>query len=68
MYRLTLRIGESVRLGSGPGSVLLTVLEASGPRVRLGVAAPAEAPVWRQELWFPGRPSMAARGEKRAES
>jgi carbon storage regulator len=47
MLVLTRKFGESIVIGD---SVTVTVIEANGERVRLGVTAPAEVPVHREEL------------------
>lgn len=47
MLCLTRRVGESVRIG---GEIVVTVLESSAGRVRLGIEAPRFVPVARSEL------------------
>jgi len=51
MWILSRRPGE--RLVLPALHVTLTVLEVRGERVRLGIAAPADMPVHRLELWHP---------------
>jgi len=49
MLLLSRKTGESIVIGSG---VTVTVLEVQGGRVRLGIVAPAEVPVHRQEIFW----------------
>jgi carbon storage regulator len=49
MLMLTRRPGERVVIGE---DVFVTVLEVSGQTVRLGIAAPEELPVYREEIWL----------------
>jgi carbon storage regulator len=48
MLVITRKTGERVRLGE---DVTVTVLEISGSTVRLGIEAPRELPVHREEVW-----------------
>jgi len=48
MLLLSRKTGESIIIGSG---VTVTVLEVQGGRVKLGIAAPAEVPVHRKEIF-----------------
>lgn len=48
MLVITRKSGESICLGD---EVTITVLEIVGSTVRLGIEAPAEIPVYRQEIW-----------------
>jgi carbon storage regulator len=45
---ITRKSGERIRLGD---DVTITVLEISGSTVRLGIEAPTEIPIYREELW-----------------
>lgn len=47
MLVLTRRVGETLILGT---DVRVTVLAVSGQQVRIGVTAPREVPVQRQEV------------------
>jgi len=49
MLVLTGRPGEKILIGK---SVIVTVLEASKNRVRLGISAPEDVPVLREKLSF----------------
>jgi carbon storage regulator len=52
--------GEAVVIGDG---IMVTVLAIHGERVKLGVVAPAEVPVHRQEVYqrIEGSPSSSFR-------
>lgn len=49
MLILTRRIGETIVIGDG-GDVTVTVLGVNDRNVRLGIVAPKEIPVHRQEI------------------
>ncbi len=49
MLILTRRIGESVYIGD---EVRLTVLGVRGTQVRLGINAPKDVPVHREEIYY----------------
>jgi carbon storage regulator len=57
MLILTRRPGERVVIGE---DILVTVMEVSGQTVRLGIAAPGELPIYREEIW------LAVKEENRA--
>ena len=48
MLLLSRKTGETIVIGSG---VTVTVLSVQGGRVKLGIAAPAEVPVHRKEIF-----------------
>lgn len=48
MLIITRRPGERIVLGS---DVLVEVMEISGQTVRLGISAPKELPIYREEIW-----------------
>jgi carbon storage regulator len=47
MLVLSRKVGERMLIG---GTIVLTVLEANGRRIRLGIEAPPDVPIWREEL------------------
>lgn len=47
MLVLTRRIGESIKIGD---DITLTVTDVNGSQVKLGIAAPSDVPILRQEL------------------
>ncbi len=47
MLVLSRKLNQQIRIGD---RITVTVLEIRGNRVRLGIEAPAEVPVFRQEL------------------
>ena len=49
MLVLSRKLGESIRIPDC--GLTLTVLEVRGKTVRLGIAAPAEVAVYREEVW-----------------
>lgn len=48
MLLLSRRIGESIMIGD---NVVIRVLGVSGCQIRLGIAAPKEVPVHREEIF-----------------
>ena len=48
MLIITRRAGQRVMLGD---DVTIDVMEIAGNNVRLGIAAPKELPVYREEIW-----------------
>jgi len=48
MLVLTRRLGEIIRIGSG---VTVRVLEVKGSQVRLGLEAPPEVKIFREEVY-----------------
>lgn len=48
MLMLTRKIGEKIKIGD---DITITVLSIAGTQVRLGIDAPREVPVHRQEVW-----------------
>ena len=52
MLILTRRIGEALMADIGEGDlVTVTVLDVRGGQVRLGIDAPQDVPVHREEIW-----------------
>jgi len=50
MLVLTRKIGERIRIGD---TVTVRVLEVRGTQVRLGVEAPADVRIYREEIYRP---------------
>jgi carbon storage regulator len=48
MLVITRKAGEAIRIGD---DVTITVLDVAGSTVRIGIDAPGEIPVFRQEIW-----------------
>jgi carbon storage regulator len=48
MLILTRRVGESVMIGD---EITVSVLEVKGAQIRLGIQAPKEIPVHREEVY-----------------
>ena len=48
MLILTRRIGESLKIGD---DIRVTVLGVCGNQIRMGIHAPAEVPVYREEVY-----------------
>lgn len=49
MLVLARKRGEAIVIDEG--TVVITILETHGDRVRIGVQAPAEVTIHRQEVW-----------------
>jgi len=49
MLVLSRKKNESIIIS---GNIVITVVELTGDRVRLGIEAPREIPVFRQEIWL----------------
>ncbi|MCB2184834.1 MAG: carbon storage regulator CsrA [Deltaproteobacteria bacterium] len=50
MLILTRKVGESITIGDG--SISVSVMEIKGRQVRLGIEAPANTPIHRQEIFL----------------
>ena len=48
MLVLSRKKGESIVIA---GNIKVTVVEIRGDRIRLGIEAPKDVPVYRQEVW-----------------
>jgi carbon storage regulator len=57
MLVLTRKIGEQIRIGD---TVTVRVLEVRGSQVRLGVDAPADVRIYREEIYHPEREANGA--------
>jgi carbon storage regulator len=49
MLVLTRKSNESIMIGD---EIELSILSVSGEKVRIGIAAPREIPVFRKEVWI----------------
>jgi carbon storage regulator len=65
MLILTRRPGERVVIGD---EILVTVMGVSGHTVRLGIAAPAGVPIYREEIWLAVREENRAAAEAAADA
>jgi len=59
------REGEKILIGE---DIELEVLSVSGGRVKIGIAAPADTPILRKELWLARQQNVAAARGATAES
>ena len=48
MLILTRKLGEALKIGQG---ITLRVIDIKGGQVRLGIDAPAELPIYREEVY-----------------
>src|SRR5271169_3203842 len=65
MLILTRRPAERVVIGD---EILVTVMGVSGHTVRLGIAAPAGVPIYREEIWLAVREENRAAAEAHADA
>lgn len=59
MLILTRRFGERLFIGER-GEIIITVLSHNGQQVKLGVTAPKDVPVDREEIFERKQPEKAA--------
>ena len=50
MLVLTRRVSERIVIGTGPGAITIEVVEIDRARVHLGIMAPKDVPVNREEI------------------
>ncbi len=50
MLVLSRKRGETIRIGTN-GEIKITVVEISGGKVRIGIEADKEIPIYRGEIW-----------------
>lgn len=50
MLVLTRKLGERIVIGSGPNTITVVVVDIDGGKIRLGIEAPRDVPIYRQEL------------------
>lgn len=60
MLVLNRKIGERIVIGDG---IVVTVVAVHGQQVRLGIEAPSDVSVWRQELLTSGQVKSPSRQE-----
>lgn len=48
MLTISRRVGERILIGDG---IVIEVVEVSGGSIRLGITAPKELRIYREELW-----------------
>lgn len=65
MLILTRRPGERVVIGE---EITVTVMEVTGQTVRLGIAAPKDLPVYREEIWLAVQAENVAAAESAFET
>lgn len=63
MLILTRKSGETIRIGN---NISITVLGISGQQVRLGITAPAEVEVHREEIFLRIQAEQQEKGEAHA--
>lgn len=51
MLILTRRIGENIRIGNN-ADIIVKVIAVNGNQVRLGIDAPRDVTVHREEIWL----------------
>jgi carbon storage regulator len=61
---ITRRVGERIVIGD---DIVLHVQEVSGSTVRIGIEAPKETPVYREEIWAAVKEENAAAARSAAE-
>jgi carbon storage regulator len=48
MLVLSRKVGEEIKIGE---NITIKILEVEGNRVRIGITAPADVTIHRQEVW-----------------
>lgn len=51
MLVLARRLGESIIIGEGPNKITVTLLERHGHGLKIGINAPRNIPVHREEIY-----------------
>ena len=52
MLIITRRAGQRIMIGD---DIVINVMELAGSNVRLGVEAPKDLPIYREEIWEAGK-------------
>jgi carbon storage regulator len=63
MLVLSRKLGEKLVIGEGANRVVVTVVHVERGKIRLGVEANRDIPVWRSELLPPDAPEPRAGGK-----
>ncbi len=50
MLILSRKLGERIRIGEGDGAIWITVHDIDRGKIRLGIEAPRDVPIHREEL------------------
>jgi carbon storage regulator len=50
MLVLSRKYGEKIVIGTGPGAITITIADIDRGKVRIGITAPREVPIYREEL------------------
>lgn len=50
MLTLGRHVGQKIMIGEGDDRIVLTVLRITADDVRIGITAPRETPIWREEV------------------
>lgn len=50
MLVLDRKQGEQIIIGTGPGRIVVTVVDIGRARVKIGITAPEDTAVWREEI------------------
>lgn len=61
MLVLTRKLGEKIFIGN---DVIITVVDIDRHKVRIGVSAPKDVKVWREELYVAPPPTLPNEGEE----
>jgi carbon storage regulator len=60
MLVLSRQPGQSIRIGNG---ITVTVLNCRGNHIRIGVSAPQDVPVHREEVYLRNRQTQSSEGD-----
>ena len=56
MLVLSRKLGEQITIGEGANKVVITVVDIDRGKIRIGIDAPREVPIYRNELLKDGEP------------